>query len=97
LVVWDIRTTRILRKYKLENKVIDSVEWSPSKVNCILAATNEEHVYILQPRLYSKKLSAQTAESMKEWEKQYNIDVKASDQKEKYAKWIFGDDTYGSR
>lgn len=57
LVVWDIRSSRILRKYKLEHKVIDCVEWSPSKVNCVLSAANEENVYIFCPGLYSKKLA----------------------------------------
>ena len=47
LIVWDVMTTRILRKYKLEHAIIDCVEWSPSKTNCILSASNEELVYII--------------------------------------------------
>ena len=47
LVVWDIKSGRILRKYKLEYAVIDCIEWSPSKENCLLAATNEEFVYVV--------------------------------------------------
>jgi ribosome biogenesis protein ERB1 len=47
LIVWHVPTTRILRKYKLENKVIDCVEWNPIKERCILSASNEELVYIL--------------------------------------------------
>ena len=31
VVIWDIKTTRILRKYKLKNPVIDCLEWCPSK------------------------------------------------------------------
>jgi ribosome biogenesis protein ERB1 len=31
LIVWEVGTGRILRKYKLENKVVDCVAWSPSK------------------------------------------------------------------
>jgi WD40 repeat protein len=57
LVVWEVCTTRILRKYKLENKVIDCVEWSPNKNNCLLAATNEEFLYVFAPGLYSKELT----------------------------------------
>ena len=49
VVVWHVQTTRILRKYKLENKVIDCVEWCPNKDRCILTASNEEHVYVIQP------------------------------------------------
>lgn len=54
LVVWDIKTSRILRKYKLEYKVIDCVEWCPNKNNCLISATNEELVYIFSPGFYSK-------------------------------------------
>jgi len=49
LVIWDIKSARILRKYKLDNPVIDCIEWSPSKENCLLAATNEDNVYVIQP------------------------------------------------
>lgn len=79
LVVWDIRTARILRKYKLDNKVIDCVEWSPSKTNCLLSASNEEAVYIVSPGLYSRQLTETTQKCLDQWEKQYSIDVKASD------------------
>ena len=54
VVVWHVQTSRILRKYKFENKVVDSVEWNPNKERCLLAVANEEHVYVIQPQLYSK-------------------------------------------
>ena len=54
LIIWDVRTGRILRKYKLENKVVDCVEFSPSKTHCLVSASNEEFVYIIQPSLYSR-------------------------------------------
>jgi len=57
VVIWDVQTTRILRKYKLENKVIDCVEWNPSKDKCLLSVTNEELVYIIQPALYSREIN----------------------------------------
>ena len=47
VVVWDIKSTRILRKYKLKNSVIDCLEWCPSKQNCLLAVTNEDLVYMI--------------------------------------------------
>ena len=47
LVIWDIKSARILRKYKMDNPVIDCLEWSPSKENCLLAATNEDHVVVI--------------------------------------------------
>ena len=49
LVIWHIQTSRIMRKYKLDNKNVDCVEWCPSKDRCILSATNEEFVYLIQP------------------------------------------------
>jgi len=79
LVVWQIDTRRILRKYKLPNPIIDSVEWCPSTTNCILAVANEELVYIIQPSLYSKPLSESTKVNFSEWEQRYKVDVKASD------------------
>lgn len=54
LVIWEIKTSRILRKYKLINKVIDCVEWCPSKTNCIISVTNEELVYLFAPGLYTR-------------------------------------------
>lgn len=48
LIVWDINSTRILRKYKLENPIIDCVEWCTSQTNSLLAAVNEEFVYVIQ-------------------------------------------------
>jgi ribosome biogenesis protein ERB1 len=47
LVIWHVQTSRIVRKYKLDNKVIDCVEWCPSKDRCLLTATNEEIVYVI--------------------------------------------------
>jgi ribosome biogenesis protein ERB1 len=92
VVIWEVGTARILRKYKVENKVVDCVAWSPSKTNCVLAVSNEELVYVFCPALYSKSLSKQTEESMASWANQYSIDVKASDTKEKYVKWSFEKD-----
>jgi len=54
LIVWHVETTRIMRKYKLDNKIIDCVEWNPNKERCILTATNEEIVYVINPGLYQK-------------------------------------------
>lgn len=48
VVVWDNNSTRILRKYKLENSVTDCVEWCTSNNNSLLAAVNEEFVYVIQ-------------------------------------------------
>jgi len=53
VIVWDIYSTRIIRKYKLENAVTDCVEWCTSNSNSLLAAVNEELVYVIQTQLHS--------------------------------------------
>jgi len=60
LIVWEIETARIVRKYKLPNSVIDCVEWCPSKSNCLLSCANEEFVFVLQPMLNNSKLNQET-------------------------------------
>jgi ribosome biogenesis protein ERB1 len=42
LIIWCTRTTKILRKYELNNKVIDCIEWCPNVDYGMLAVTNEE-------------------------------------------------------
>lgn len=96
LVVWEIGSARILKKYKLENKVVDCVAWSPSTTHCILAATSEELVYLFCPGLYSRQATNLTKIAFSQWEAQYVLDAKASDQKEKYVKWAFEQDHQGN-
>ena len=62
VVVWDIKTSKILCKYKTENKIIDCIEWSTSKTHCFLSVANEEHVVLYHPRLYSRQQSRATSE-----------------------------------
>ena len=57
LVIWHVLNSKIMRKYKLENKVIDCVEWNPQKNTCLLAVTNEEFVYLIQPGLYGREIN----------------------------------------
>ena len=49
LVIWDVKSARILRKYKLPNAVIDCIEWCPTETHNLLAVVNEEFVFILHP------------------------------------------------
>jgi ribosome biogenesis protein ERB1 len=72
LIVWHVQTTRILRKYKLENKIVDCVEWNPSKDRCILTATNEEIVYVIQPGLYAREVNQSTSDMLDQAEKNYS-------------------------
>lgn len=51
LVIWNVRTSKIVRKYKLPNKVVDKVTWCPNEAYCILAVANEETVHLVTPKL----------------------------------------------
>ena len=46
LVIFDVKTSRILRKYQLENDVVDSLEWCPTRYG-LIAATNDSCVYLI--------------------------------------------------
>lgn len=76
----------------MENPIIDAIEWCPSKKRCLLAVTNDVNVYIFQPKLYSKQSSEELSDDITKWENQYNLDVKANDQKEKFVQWQFVED-----
>lgn len=54
VVVWHVPTTRILRTYKLQNQIIDCVEWCPNKDKCVLAVVNEENVCLINPGVYAR-------------------------------------------
>jgi ribosome biogenesis protein ERB1 len=60
LVIWQVETTRIIKKYKLDKEVIDCVAWCPSKQNCILAVCNEDQILLFAPRCYNKFSSKMT-------------------------------------
>ena len=89
LVVWHVQTSRILRKYKLDNKVIDSVEWNPNKDICLLSVANEEYVYIFQPQLYNQESIDKTLVFIEEGEKLYKQEVLLNEKKEMFLKWEY--------
>ena len=60
VVIWHIRTSKIMRSYKLQNKVIDSVQWNPDPTLCLLIVCNEEHVVVIAPDLYTSKVNEAT-------------------------------------
>jgi len=63
--VWSVRTSKILRKYELTNKVVDSVSWGPAdSPYCVLVATNEDHVHMFAPAVYSPEANRMTREMM---------------------------------
>lgn len=60
LVIWNTRTGKMVRQYRLPNKVIDTVEWCPDMDLCLLAVANEEHVHLIGPELYRKDITKKT-------------------------------------
>ena len=83
-----------MRKYKLDNKVIDNVAWNPNREKCLLLVTNEEIVYIIQPALYQREANQAVNEVLDQSEKQYKQDALLNDKKEQFFKWEFLNDTY---
>lgn len=96
LVIWDIKTARILRKYRFENEVTDCIEWCPGRYD-LISVCNDSDLYLIQPALGTKQLIASTKEVMAECQRGYEIDAKANDNKEKFCKWRFPDDGYGRK
>ena len=93
VVIWHTRTSKIVRSYKLPNKVVDCLEWNPDPTLCILAAANEENVHLIAPELYSRKVNDATRAVLKQAKHFYEIDLAASgaDKKEALVKWEFSD------
>ena len=60
VVIWCVRTSKIVRKYKLCNKVIDKLQWCPNANFCILAVANEEKVHLIAPGLYTREANLDT-------------------------------------
>ena len=57
LAIWNTRSGKVVRKYRLPNKIIDCVEWSPSDEVCVLAVANEDSVHFIGPELYKKDIN----------------------------------------
>ena len=64
-VIWCVRTSKIVRKFKLSNKVIDKIQWCPNPSFCILAIANEEKVYLIAPALYNREANSLTFDLLK--------------------------------
>jgi len=88
LAVWNTKTSKILRKYALPNKVVDNVSWAPSdSPYCLLLCANEEQVHIFAPALYSHDVNASTRTAFESCKKSYALDKAANDKKEQFCKW----------
>ena len=57
LVIWNVRTSKTVRKYKLPNKVIDKIMWCPNQDVCMLAVANGDSVHLVFPSLSSSKVN----------------------------------------
>jgi len=89
LVIWNTRSGKMVRQYRLPCKVIDNVEWCPSMDYCLLAVANEDQVHLVGPELYRRDSNQLTRGVFIEAEKIYKIEAAASDKKEQHCKWNF--------
>ena len=93
-MVWSTKTTKILRKYSLPNKVVDCVAWAPSE-HCLLLVANEDCIHIFAPNLYSQDMNKATLAVLEGCEKSYALDKAANDKKEQFCKWEWKKDYKG--
>ena len=90
VVIWNTRTSKIMRKYSLPHKVIDNVAWCPSTESCLLLAANEDNVHVFAPGLYAQDINESTRNVLRQAKKEYVEDSKAN-----VCKWIFKNDHRG--
>lgn len=90
-MIWQVRTSKIVRSYKLPNKVSDLVAWCPREDTCMLAVCNEHMVHLVLPNLYSKAVNEATQSIVDNAAESYKVDVAASRDKEKVVKWTFNE------
>lgn len=91
LVIWNVRTSKIVRKYKLPHKVVDKVMWCPNEGVCILAVANEETVHLVMPALSTTEVNKTTTDLLNAANKTYTVESAAKDSKEAHATWEFKD------
>jgi len=89
LVIWSTRSGKMVRQYRLPNKVSDNVEWCPVMDYCLLAVANEDQVHLIGPELYRRDISQRTRQVFEDAHKTYSIEAAASDKKEQFCKWVF--------
>lgn len=81
-VIWCVKTGKIVRKYKLSNKVIDKLQWCPNASFCILAVANEEKVHLMAPALSSREVNTDTIHLLNNASKSNQIESAAAEKKE---------------
>lgn len=82
VVIWCVRTSKIVRKYKMSNKVIDKIQWCPNASFSILAVANEEKVHLIAPGLSTREVNSDTISLLNSASKTNQIESAASDKKE---------------
>jgi ribosome biogenesis protein ERB1 len=88
-VIWCVRTSKIVRKYKLSNKVIDKLQWCPNPSFCILAVANEEKVHLIAPGLSTREVNSDTISLLNAAGKINQLESAATDKKESLCSWEF--------
>jgi len=78
VVIFNVKTARVARKYKLANKVVDCLAWCPDQTKCLLAAANEETVHIIAPALYGKESNQSTKETLATSASTYAVEAAAA-------------------
>lgn len=89
LVIWNTKTTKIVRKYQMPNKVVDRVAWCPNESVCLLAVANEETVHLVHPDLGTTEVNKITRDLVREAGKTYKLESAASDKKDLHCTWEF--------
>ena len=91
LVIWNTKTSKIVRKYQMPHKVVDRVAWCPNESYCILAVANEETVHLVHPDLGTSEVNKATRDLVREASKTYKLEAAAADKKELHCTWEFKD------
>ena len=87
LVIWNLKTTKIMRKYIMPNKVVDKVDWCPNSQWCLIAVANEDKVHLVAPALYSKQVNSATKDLLALSAKTYEVEAAAT--KDQVCSWEF--------
>jgi len=94
VVVWQVETTRILKKYRTEKPVNDCLAWSPNKDISLLLVCNEDNLLIFNPNCYPKEAKLKTKGLLEQMQEAWK--TKADSSKKKEAVWTLGSDHVNS-
>lgn len=71
LVIWSTKSSKIVRKYRLANKVSDKVAWCPNEEYSLLLVANEETVHLITPNLGTNEVNKATSDLIEDSKKTY--------------------------